>query len=34
MVVGAEAHYFGVRLENRRFLNLTFCKKLRDKFVL
>jgi hypothetical protein len=24
----AKPHYFGLRLENRRFLDLTYCKKL------
>jgi hypothetical protein len=33
MVVGVELHCFRVRLENGRFLDLTFCKKLRSKFV-
>jgi hypothetical protein len=33
MVVGAELRCFGVRLENRRFLDPTYCKKPRDKFV-
>jgi hypothetical protein len=33
MVVGVEPHYFGARLENGRFLNLTYGKKPRDKFV-
>jgi hypothetical protein len=33
MVVDVEPHYFGMRLENRRFLAPTFCKKLRSKFV-
>jgi hypothetical protein len=33
MVIGVELHYFGVRLENRRCLNLKFCKKPRSKFV-
>jgi hypothetical protein len=33
MVVGAEPCCFEVRLENRRFLDLTYCKKLRDEFV-
>jgi hypothetical protein len=33
MVIGAELHCFGVKLENERFLDLTFCKKPRNKFV-
>jgi hypothetical protein len=33
MVVGAELCCSGVRLENGRFMDLTFCKKLRSKFV-
>jgi hypothetical protein len=33
MVVGVELRCFGVRLENRRSLDLTFCKKPRSKFV-
>jgi hypothetical protein len=33
MVIYAEPSYFGMRLENGRFLNLTFCKKPRSKFV-
>jgi hypothetical protein len=33
MVVGVELCYFGVRLGNGRCLGLTFCKKLRSKFV-
>jgi hypothetical protein len=33
MVVGAELYCFGVKLENGRFLDPTYCKKLRDKFV-
>jgi hypothetical protein len=32
MVVGAGHYYFEVRLENRRVLDMTCCKKLRDKF--
>jgi hypothetical protein len=31
-VVGAEPRYFGMRLENGRFLVPTFCKKPRSKF--
>jgi hypothetical protein len=31
MVVGAELHYFGMGLENGRFSDLTFYKKLRSK---
>jgi hypothetical protein len=34
MVVGVELRCFGVRLENRRFLDPTFYKKSRGKFVL
>jgi hypothetical protein len=33
MVVGVEPHCFGARLENGRFLDLTYGKKPRDKFV-
>jgi hypothetical protein len=33
MVVGAEPHCFGVRLENERFFDPTYYKKPRDKFV-
>jgi hypothetical protein len=33
VVVGAELCCFGVRLENRRFLDLTYCNKPRNKFV-
>jgi transposase InsO family protein len=29
----AEKHCFGMRLENRKFLDLAYCKKLRSKFV-
>jgi hypothetical protein len=32
MVVGAELCCYGVRLENGRFSDLTYCKKLRSKF--
>jgi hypothetical protein len=32
MVVGAELHCFGMRLENERFSDLTYQKKLRSKF--
>jgi hypothetical protein len=32
MVVGVEPCYFGVRLENERFLDITYCKKPRSKF--
>jgi hypothetical protein len=32
MVVGVEFHYFGMRLENGRFSDLTYCKKPRSKF--
>jgi hypothetical protein len=33
MDVDAELRYFGMRLENGRFLELTFYKKLRNKFI-
>jgi hypothetical protein len=33
MDVDVEPHYFGMRLENGRFLNLTYCKKPRSKFI-
>jgi hypothetical protein len=33
MVVGAELHCFGVRLENRRFSNPIFHKRPRSKFI-
>jgi hypothetical protein len=33
MVVGAELHCFGMRLETIRFLDPTYCKKSRSKFV-
>jgi hypothetical protein len=33
MVIGVELRCFGVRMENRRFLDPTFYKKLRSKFV-
>jgi transposase InsO family protein len=32
MAAGAKPHCFGVRLENGRFLDLTYCKKPRSKF--
>jgi hypothetical protein len=32
MVIGAKLCYFGMRLENRRFSDPTFYKKLRSKF--
>jgi hypothetical protein len=32
MDVGVELHYFGMRLENRGFSDLTYCKKMRSKF--
>jgi hypothetical protein len=32
MVVGAELYYFGMGLENERFLDPTYCKKPRSKF--
>jgi hypothetical protein len=33
MDVDVELHYFGVRLENGRFSDLTFCKMPRSRFV-
>jgi hypothetical protein len=33
MVLGVELRYFGVRLENIRFLDLTYCKKSRSNFI-
>jgi hypothetical protein len=33
MVVSVELRCFGVRLENGRCLDLTFCKKSRSKFI-
>jgi hypothetical protein len=33
MFVDAELRYFGMRLENGRFLDPTFCNKQRSKFV-
>jgi hypothetical protein len=33
MVEGVELHCFGVRLENRKFLDPTFWKKPRSKFI-
>jgi hypothetical protein len=33
MVIGAELRYFGVRLENGRFLDPIFFKKSRSEFV-
>jgi hypothetical protein len=30
MDVDVELHCFGMRLENRKFLDLTYCKKLRS----
>jgi hypothetical protein len=30
MVIGAKPRYLGVRLENGRFSDLTYCKKLRE----
>jgi hypothetical protein len=33
MVMGVELRCFRVRLENGRFLDPTFCKKPRSKFV-
>jgi hypothetical protein len=33
MDIGVELCCFGVRLENGGCLDLTFCKKLRSKFV-
>jgi hypothetical protein len=32
MIIGAELHCFGVRLENGRFLAPTYYKKPRSKF--
>jgi hypothetical protein len=32
MVIGAIPHCLGVRLENGRFLDLTYCRKPRSKF--
>jgi hypothetical protein len=32
MVVDVELYYFGMRLKNRRFSDLTYYKKLRSKF--
>jgi hypothetical protein len=32
MVIGVELHYFGMRLENGRFSDSTYCKKPRIKF--
>jgi hypothetical protein len=32
MVEGAEPCCFGVRLENERFSDSTYCKKLRSEF--
>jgi hypothetical protein len=33
MAVGVELHCFGVRLENGRFLDPTYYKKSRSKFI-
>jgi hypothetical protein len=33
MVEGVGLYYFGVRLQNGKCLDLTFCKKPRSKFV-
>jgi hypothetical protein len=33
MVIDAELHCFEMRLENERFSDPTYCKKLRSKFV-
>jgi hypothetical protein len=33
MVIGVELCCFGMRLENERFLDLTYCKRLKSKFV-
>jgi hypothetical protein len=33
MVIGVELHCFGVRLESGRFLDPTYCKKPRSKFI-
>jgi hypothetical protein len=32
MVIGAEPHCFRVRLENRRFFDPTYYRKVRSKF--
>jgi hypothetical protein len=32
MVVGVKLYCFGVRLENGKFLDPTYCKKPRSKF--
>jgi hypothetical protein len=32
MIVGVELRYFGMRLENGRFLDLTYYKKPRSQF--
>jgi hypothetical protein len=33
MIIDVELHYFGVRLENRRFSDMTYYKKPKSKFV-
>jgi hypothetical protein len=33
MVIGGEPHCFRMRLENGRFLDLTYRKKSSDKFI-
>jgi hypothetical protein len=33
MDIGVELRCFGMRLENERFSDPTYCKKLRSKFV-
>jgi hypothetical protein len=34
MIVGVELRYFGMRLENGRFLDLTYYKKPRSQIAL
>jgi hypothetical protein len=34
MVIGVKLCYFGMRLENERFLEPTYCKKLKSKSAL
>jgi hypothetical protein len=33
MVVDVKPHCFGMRLENVKFLDLTYCKRPRSKFI-
>jgi hypothetical protein len=33
MVIGVELHSFGMRLENERFLDPTYYRKPRSKFI-